>query len=859
MGIHADTLQKLYVAYFSRPADPGGLAYWEEILTTGRGDISTVTAAFANSVEYRETYAGKTPSDVVRAVYQNLFNRPAEDEGLKFWGDALAKGDVTVDVAVTAIAAGAQNDDLIFFNNKVRAGTAFTNALNEHPEQAAYSGDAAQAAAKAFTATITSNASVDAALARLDLTVAEFVAASQANISFTLTANADKGVAFTGGGGNDSFHATGATLSAGDELNGGGGANQLWISADGALPALPEGVKVRNMQGVSISAKGAVGGAQAWDASAFGALQSIRVSTTSGDVNLKTGSASFASVDGNTGAAVLSGDQLIAVALSNTSQAATIDNTTVDHTMALTLDKVTGGAVVSDAQAASLSMTVKGDSVIQPQFAKATLLTIKADAALKLDTTALAAADKLAALTLGGAGGLEADLSGILPLAKVDASASSSTNKLVVASASGLSVLGGTGQDSLILTGKLHGAAQVALGVGDDWYDFSLAASAGAKVDGGAGADTIVVNDGALLDLDGIYTGFEVLDFSSGKGDYDLGRAGSVTSLVASAKLRDEAVNFSNGRAGSSITFYSTSDAKLDFENDVVFALKDSGGASDQLRISLMAVDGSKDGVAKGSVTARSVEAKGIEEVTLVSGVVNGEGGPYANAISYLHIDDARTVKLGGTAHLDISTIYSNVLTLIDATAASGDIKLSSALTRASENNLNYTYLGGSGRDYIYGSEKAVVFQGNAGADTILLERDNGKDVIKIAKASDSLLNIGADGNPNFGFDDVYWFKSGSDTFDLSGLKLADGANRGGIARHKLLADNDANVAALVKNGAGFFNDGGTNRSLAYANDGSDGYLFIDIDADGNYNGGVDTVLHVLGTPTLAVGDFMFG
>lgn len=796
MGIHTDTIQKLYVAYFSRPADAGGLAFWEGIVAAAQGDTSAVTAAFANSQEYRDTYAGRTPVEVVTAVYRNLFNRDPEPVGLKFWADGLAARLFTVDVAVTAIAAGAQGADLDTFNNKVRAGVAFTNALDHHPEQAAYQGEDAIAAAKAFTSTITDNASVDSALARLDATVAAFVAASKASISFTLSANADSGIAFTGGGGNDIYHATGASFNAGDELNGGGGSNQLWITADGALAAQPAGVKLKNVAGLSIVAKGAVGAAQPWDASGYEGLMSVHVKTAGGTVHLNTGSASQASVEGASGTVTVGGNALAGLA-------------------------------------------------------------ILADAALKLDTTALAATDKLASLTIGGTGGVDADLSGILPLARVDASASAGDHKLVVASATALSVSGGKGAEHLVLTGRLHNQASIALGGGNDRYDFSAAAAAGARVDGGAGEDTMVVRDGALLDTDGIYTGFEVLDFSSGHGHYDLGRAGSVTALVASARLGDdEAVRFNNGRAGSSISFYSTANAHLDFENDVVFALKDSSGAVDQLRISLFAVDGSQDGVARGSVTARSVEAKGIEEITLVSGVVNGEGGSYANAISYLHVDDARTVILGGSAKLDMSAIYSNRLALIDASSASGDFTLSAAVTTDSQNTLAYTYLGSAGQDFVYGSEAGTVFQGNAGADTIILARENGRDVIRIAKATDSVLVIGQ--GSNGGYDEVAFFKGGEDQFDLSMLQLPSGANRGAITIHKLSADNAPNIAALVANGAGFFNDGGSNRSLAWANDGGDGYLFIDINADGNYTGGIDTAIHILGSANLSLADFKF-
>ena len=107
MGTYTAAVQELYVAYFARPADVGGLAFWEDYMNKG-GKISVIAAEFAKSTEYQQTYGGKTPYEVVAAVYANLFNREPDVDGLNFWAQNLMKGVYTVDQAVTTIAAGAQ-------------------------------------------------------------------------------------------------------------------------------------------------------------------------------------------------------------------------------------------------------------------------------------------------------------------------------------------------------------------------------------------------------------------------------------------------------------------------------------------------------------------------------------------------------------------------------------------------------------------------------------------------------------------------------------------------------------------------------------------------------------------------------
>jgi len=179
-------LQQLYVAYFNRPADPGGLAHYEGVLETAftNGGATAVTsmmglisADFARSAEYRTAYNDATNTGIVTKVYANLFGRVGTANEMKFWIDALNAGKTTIDKVVTDIAAGAQTTDKVAFESKVVFATAFTNAVNTDVEIAAYANTAALNAAKALVTGIKTATQATDAVATIDTHVAAVVKA----------------------------------------------------------------------------------------------------------------------------------------------------------------------------------------------------------------------------------------------------------------------------------------------------------------------------------------------------------------------------------------------------------------------------------------------------------------------------------------------------------------------------------------------------------------------------------------------------------------------------------------------------------------------------------------------------------
>jgi len=145
---YADTVHHLYVAYFGRPAETGGMVYWDRQLGQmeappvpggllaryrASGQVRAILDAFANSEESKHLYPG-TSAQYIEGVYRNLFNRSADEAGLVWWRNALDSGAITRSEAALMILLGAQNDDVLCVRNKIAVAHAFYRILNERAQ-----------------------------------------------------------------------------------------------------------------------------------------------------------------------------------------------------------------------------------------------------------------------------------------------------------------------------------------------------------------------------------------------------------------------------------------------------------------------------------------------------------------------------------------------------------------------------------------------------------------------------------------------------------------------------------------------------------------------------------------------------
>jgi hypothetical protein len=160
---YEEAVQQLYVAYFGRPADPGGLANFTRMLAEAGAptdiqalnraydsnpQVRALIDAFGTSAESQALYAGGTTADFITSVYLHLPGRAPDDGGKAFWVGAVNGGGLTRGHAALSIMAGALADtspqgriDAATVTNKVRIASAYTASLNTAELKAAYNGD----------------------------------------------------------------------------------------------------------------------------------------------------------------------------------------------------------------------------------------------------------------------------------------------------------------------------------------------------------------------------------------------------------------------------------------------------------------------------------------------------------------------------------------------------------------------------------------------------------------------------------------------------------------------------------------------------------------------------------------------
>lgn len=177
-------VQQFYVGFYGRPADVEGLAFWSEQVDQAGGDFSVVLAAFANSEEAQAfVFEGSdgeayTTAQLVENVYQNLFGRAADAEGLAFYTAALDEGTMTLDSIVKNVVDGAEEgtSDKAAIDNKVVVATYFTDNLGD----ASYGADDILAVRAVIAAVDSTPESVTSAEAATDSWIADQPAAADA-------------------------------------------------------------------------------------------------------------------------------------------------------------------------------------------------------------------------------------------------------------------------------------------------------------------------------------------------------------------------------------------------------------------------------------------------------------------------------------------------------------------------------------------------------------------------------------------------------------------------------------------------------------------------------------------------------
>ena len=128
---YRDQVQIMYVAYYGRPGDAGGLDFWATELEKVNGNLSRIINSFGNSEEFQDRFGDLDNEELVNNIYLQLLGRDADSGGLKFYVNGLREGRFTLASIALNVANGTQNLDEMIKVNKLRAANAFTEAYAE--------------------------------------------------------------------------------------------------------------------------------------------------------------------------------------------------------------------------------------------------------------------------------------------------------------------------------------------------------------------------------------------------------------------------------------------------------------------------------------------------------------------------------------------------------------------------------------------------------------------------------------------------------------------------------------------------------------------------------------------------------
>ena len=310
-------VQQLYIAYFGRPADPIGQAYWAANIDAAKGDISAVIAGFSASKESAELFGNKSTIDKVTAIFQNAFGRAPEPEGLAYWVAQLDSGKVSQAQASWTIQQNAGEGDAAVVQNKLTAAQAFTAKLDTTAAITGYQGaDAAQMARDFLKDVTADNATATAAVEGAATVIEAIVAVGDVGATLVLTSGID---VLKGTSGNDVFIGDATTTQAVDQIDGGAGIDTFNLFGAGATPVLPNMTNIERLVLTNPTAAVTV------DVSSIKDLTDVVLKGAKGSNVLTVGDAVTTTVDGST-----TGVEVKFAATAADADVALINGTTVD-------------------------------------------------------------------------------------------------------------------------------------------------------------------------------------------------------------------------------------------------------------------------------------------------------------------------------------------------------------------------------------------------------------------------------------------------------------------------------------------------------------------------------------------------
>ena len=131
---YRNQVQTMYVAYYGRPGDAGGLDFWAGKLEEVNANLREIIDAFGNSKEFQDRFSDLDDEELVNNIYEQLLGRDADSGGLDFYVNGLREGRFPLVSIALKVADGVRKEsdgrDAATLANKLRAANAFSAALS---------------------------------------------------------------------------------------------------------------------------------------------------------------------------------------------------------------------------------------------------------------------------------------------------------------------------------------------------------------------------------------------------------------------------------------------------------------------------------------------------------------------------------------------------------------------------------------------------------------------------------------------------------------------------------------------------------------------------------------------------------
>jgi len=229
-------IQKLYIAYYGRPADPAGLTFWTDQLNANGGNLNSIIDAFATSAEAQAKYGDKSGDALIAALYQSILGRAPDADGLAFYSNELAAGQISAGELALTIETGVQNGDAHLLDNKLAVADQFTTMLAADSAKAAqFNGAADIALAAKLLDGVTADSTLETWLSSItdSVNAVENDGSGSGNGGNNLDGSSSAaGGSDNGGSASGSSDSGGSDSGGGTTGSGGAGSNIFTVQAD---------------------------------------------------------------------------------------------------------------------------------------------------------------------------------------------------------------------------------------------------------------------------------------------------------------------------------------------------------------------------------------------------------------------------------------------------------------------------------------------------------------------------------------------------------------------------------------------------------------------------------------------------